>query len=377
VPKGQLAICERIMYRMISCLSRQRTNYDSTMPVHFYLSSTYTDLKDYRAAAVNAIRRFAEKGKEQYVDYEMFDPGTLPHEGKALLDTCLAQVKEASYFILLLGWRYGYVPDGGEKSLIELEFDTAVEAGIPRFCFTIDDKHPVSPRYVETGAGAEKLRRFKAKVEETHVVTRFSTPDDLARELILIISVLNRPMGEATQALAEWEPLRRENRKYRDEIVVLREIVAFHKAKLDGLVPAVPVWRTRNFEPDSTLCFVLMPFSDQFFLNYEEAIRPALEAAGLRGVHAGEIFGTREIMEDIWESICTARIIIADVTGRNPNVFYELGIAHTMGKECVVITQSSTDVPFDITSRRYINYDPTKRVALKERLAKTLKSILV
>lgn len=121
----------------------------------------------------------------------------------------------------------------------------------------------------------------------------------------------------------------------------------------------------------------MMPFADQFFLNYEEAIRPALEAAGLRGVHAGEIFGTREIMEDIWESICTARVVIADVSGRNPNVFYELGIAHTMGKECVVLTQASHDVPFDITSRRYIQYDPTKRVALRDRIERTLKSILL
>jgi hypothetical protein len=347
------------------------------MPVRFYLSSTYSDLKEYRDAAVAAVRTFAERSKEQHVDYELFDPSALPHEGKALLDTCLAQVKEASYFVLLLGWRYGYVPEDSERSIVELEFDTAVKAGIPRFCFIIDDRVPVSPRYVETGPGADKLRRFKTKVESAHLVTRFLTPDDLARQLTVSISVLNRPMGEATQALAEWEPLRRENRKYREEAAVLRESIDFYKGKLDRLVPAVPIWRTRNFQKDSTLCFVLMPFADQFFLNYEEAIRPALEAAGLRGVHAGEIFGTREIMEDIWESICTARVVIADVTGRNPNVFYELGIAHTMGKECVVLTQASDDVPFDITSRRYIQYDPTKRVALRDRLERTLKSILV
>jgi hypothetical protein len=347
------------------------------MALHFYLGSTYSDLQDYREAALDAVHTFSERSKEHYVDYEVFDPNALPHKGQALLDTCLSQVKEASYFILLLGWRYGYVPDGSELSIIELEFNAAVEAGILRFCFVIDDRHPVSPRHVETGEGAEKLRRFKARVESEHVVARFTTPDDLARQLITSISVLNRPMGEATQALAEWEPLRRENNKYRAEAAVLRETIEFYKSKLDRLVPAVPIWRTRNFEPDRTLCFVMMPFADQFFLNYEEAIRPALEAAGLRGMHAGEIFGTREIMEDIWESICTARVVVADVTGRNANVFYELGIAHTMGKDCVVITQAPQDVPFDITSRRYIQYDPTKRVALRDRLERTLKSILV
>jgi len=343
----------------------------------FYLSSTYSDLKEHREAVIAAIRTFSAKSKESYVEYEVFDPNELPHEGQALLDTCLSQVKEASYFILLLGWRYGYVPDGSQVSIIELEFNAAIQSGIPRFCFVIDDRQPVSPRHVETGEGAEKLRRFKARVESEHLVGRFTTPDDLARQLITSVSVLNRPMGEATQALAEWEPLRRENRRYREETVVLRETIELYKTKFDRLVPAMPIWGTRNFDLDRALCFVMMPFADQFFLNYEEAIRPALEAAGLRGMHAGEIFGTREIMEDIWESICTARVVVADVTGRNPNVFYELGIAHTMGKECVVLTQASHDVPFDITSRRYILYDPTKRVALRDRLERTLKTILV
>ena len=343
----------------------------------FYLSSTYSELTEHREAVIAAIRTFSAQSKEKYVNYEVFDPNALPYEGQSLLETCISQVKEADYFILLLGWRYGYVPDGGPVSIIELEFNEAIQRGIPRFCFVIDDRQPISPRHVETGEGAEKLRRFKTRVESEHVVGRFTTPDDLARQIITSISIFNRPLKEATQAFAEWEPLRRANRRYRDEAVVLRETIDFYKAKFDRLVPAVPIWRTRKFELDRTLCFVMMPFADQFFLNYEEAIRPALEAAGLRGVHAGEIFGTREIMEDIWESICTARVVVADVTGRNPNVFYELGIAHTMGKECVVLTQASHDVPFDITSRRYILYEPTKRAALRNSLERTLKSILV
>ena len=82
-------------------------------------------------------------------------------------------------------------------------------------------------------------------------------------------------------------------------------------------------------------------------------------------------------MEDIWESICISRLIIADVTGRNANVFYELGIAHTLGKSCVVLTQNQQDVPFDITARRYIHYDPAKKVALRTHLEKTIKNILL
>jgi hypothetical protein len=120
-----------------------------------------------------------------------------------------------------------------------------------------------------------------------------------------------------------------------------------------------------------------MPFQDAFFGVYENGILPATQAAGLRCAHAGEIFDNREIIEDVWESICTARLIVADVTGRNPNVFYELGICHTLGKEVVVLTQNREDVPFDIRHRRYLDYEVNKWHSLKERLEKTIKNILV
>lgn len=62
-----------------------------------------------------------------------------------------------------------------------------------------------------------------------------------------------------------------------------------------------------------------MPFQEGVFRIYEDGVLPAVEAAGLRAVHAGQIFDNREIMEDIWESICSARVVVADVTDRNPN----------------------------------------------------------
>jgi hypothetical protein len=345
--------------------------------MRFYLGSTYSDLGEHRDAAIAAMREFAKHGKESYVDYDFFDPNTLAQTGVSHLEACLPNVKESSYFVLILGWRYGYIPEGSEKSIVELEYEAAIENAVPRFCFLIDDKYPIPPKYIETGEGADKLKRLKARVQEEHLVSRFSTPTDLARELTLAISILNRPFTEATQALAEHSGLRREYRRYRDEAKLLRETADFYKEKLDRVVPADPIWRGRNFERDSTLCFVLMPFSDQFFLQYEEAIVPALTSSGLRGVHAGEIFGTREIMEDIWESICVSTLVIADVTGRNANVFYELGIAHTLGKTCVVLTQNAQDVPFDIRARRYLHYDPNKMVAFRTKLEKTIKNILL
>jgi len=79
-------------------------------------------------------------------------------------------------------------------------------------------------------------------------------------------------------------------------------------------------------------------------------------------------------MADIWEAICAARIIVADCTGRNPNVFYEAGLAHTVGKPVVLLTQNKDDIPFDLRHIRYIDYEFTPRgmAIFEERLLKTL-----
>lgn len=72
-----------------------------------------------------------------------------------------------------------------------------------------------------------------------------------------------------------------------------------------------------------------------------------------------DIFSVNNVVHDIWSAICGAKLIIGDCTGRNPNVFYELGIAHTLGKPIVLTTQHSHDVPFDVSHVRYLQYDPT------------------
>ena len=62
-------------------------------------------------------------------------------------------------------------------------------------------------------------------------------------------------------------------------------------------------------------------------------------------------------MEDVWKGINEANIVIADITNRNPNVFYELGIAHTLGKKVILLTQHIEDIPFDLKRYRIIEYE--------------------
>ncbi len=108
-------------------------------------------------------------------------------------------------------------------------------------------------------------------------------------------------------------------------------------------------------------CFVLMPFARQFDGVYyaitSACERPELLLACSR---ADDFYGAGHIMEDILAGIVHSEYIIADVTGKTPNVFYELGIAHSCkpASKVIVLTQSMDDVPFDLRHMRCIVYRP-------------------
>ena len=140
-----------------------------------------------------------------------------------------------------------------------------------------------------------------------------------------------------------------------------------------------PIFQGREFLLDQRLVFVLSPFGEPFNTIYGDHIRPSIETiAGLKCRRADDIYDNRPIIEDIWRYTNEARIVVAELTGRNPNVFYETGIAHTVGKEVILITQSMDDVPFDLKHLRCIVYEYTPRGTqnLEENLKNTLRNIL-
>jgi len=131
------------------------------------------------------------------------------------------------------------------------------------------------------------------------------------------------------------------------------------KTQLEDQIDSViinPIFQGRNFILDENLCFVLMPFRKQFNEIYQNHIKPVVEKNGFNVLRADDLFRTSSVMEDIWEYISKARFLIADVTGRNPNVFYEVGIAHTIGKNVILITQNKEDIPFDVKHIRFFTY---------------------
>ncbi|WP_441255914.1 hypothetical protein [Tardiphaga sp. 285_C5_N1_2] len=103
--------------------------------------------------------------------------------------------------------------------------------------------------------------------------------------------------------------------------------------------------------------FVLMPFDSAFDGIYKLGIKETAEKLGIRAERVDEqIFHKENILERIYGQIDAADLIIADLTGRNPNVFYETGYAHAKGKVCLLLTSKADDIPFDLKHHRHLIY---------------------
>ncbi len=139
--------------------------------------------------------------------------------------------------------------------------------------------------------------------------------------------------------------------------------VIIENEKTERIVRINPIFQAREILINESLIFCLSPFSDPYNIIFSDHIKPVVSGINpvFTCVRADNIFDNKPIMEDIWVKINQAKIIISDLSGKNPNVFYETGIAHTVGKEVILITQSMDDVPFDLKHLRCIVYEYTPR----------------
>lgn len=110
-------------------------------------------------------------------------------------------------------------------------------------------------------------------------------------------------------------------------------------------------------------CFVIMPISQQvgyeaghFDFVYEDIIKPSIEATGMLPIRADETINTNLIQLDILRKVIGSDMAICDMSAKNPNVFYELGVRQAFDKPTVLMTDSITSAPFDVSSLRYVEY---------------------
>jgi hypothetical protein len=119
--------------------------------------------------------------------------------------------------------------------------------------------------------------------------------------------------------------------------------------------------------------FVIMPFDPEFNTIYSDLIRPALEEAGYEVARADSFLNQQNILRDIVRGIATSDLIIAELTTLNPNVLYELGLAHGLRIPTILLAQSIDEVPFDLRVYRILVY--SIRFDQVHKLKQSLKDI--
>ncbi|MGY6037427.1 hypothetical protein [Aeromonas sp. AE23HZ002T15] len=125
----------------------------------------------------------------------------------------------------------------------------------------------------------------------------------------------------------------------------------------------------KKVDKEKPKCFVIMPIADthgyeggHFSRVYEHLLKPAIIQAGYHPVRADDTVKTDYIVIGIIQMIVDSDIVICDLSARNPNVMYELGIRHAFNKPVTLIKDKKTDKVFDIQGLRYIEYDESLRI---------------
>lgn len=117
--------------------------------------------------------------------------------------------------------------------------------------------------------------------------------------------------------------------------------------------------------------FVIMPFSENFNDIFKIGIKDTAKENGVNAFRLDEELFDEGMVDKIYNEIENSDFIIADLSDKNPNVFYELGYAHAIGKLCILITKSAENIPFDLKHKRHIVYG-NSILHLKEQLAKNI-----
>lgn len=128
--------------------------------------------------------------------------------------------------------------------------------------------------------------------------------------------------------------------------------------------------KEQDIKIDDNLVFLLTPFNEVMNRTYK-IITEVCTDVGLRCLRGDEQFIEGEIFPSILRNIIKARLVIANIDGRNPNVFYELGIAHALDKPVIIISKNNFENPFDLKTKQILIYQDDRELNTRLRLALT------
>lgn len=356
------------------------------MPIKIYLCDTSSELASLRPVLVEQVQK----------------AGMLPvwlsdaeKQSSDLVTLARQRATEADAFISVVTFRRGWEPDDqGNQSLAEIEFEVVQKLGKPS-AFFLPDANSELGRHLRMRTmgqeldATERQQTFWQQVTTTGFVYYFADEADLAKQIATVLRQWSANLGDVVSSEAAAAPPATGERETtllpagRLSIDDLAERVADKTAaKVDALqqkreadlaeqalkykdalalrpgelVFGRPSERSQ-FKSD---IFMIMPFKVEFESIYRDVIRPLAGELSLSITRGDEFISTQGvIMEEVWSALNNCKLVIAEITGGNDNVFYELGIAHTLNKPAILMTQARTPetVPFDIRHLRYIRYE--------------------
>lgn len=152
---------------------------------------------------------------------------------------------------------------------------------------------------------------------------------------------------------------------------MIADVVANSRSKYNANVITYP-----DKPSDYKYISVMMPFAPQFSPVYK-SIKDAAKSVPLEVIRADEVWNEHTVIQDIINIIYDSAIVICDLTGKNSNVFYEMGVSHALGRHVIPIAQNINDIPFDIQHHRFLQYLPNSEGMLEmtEKLELRIKNL--
>lgn len=293
-----------------------------------FVTSTTSDLYEYREATRQAIEALGMRP----VMWEQYKNRVL---GQRPLQATQQRLKKCDIAIGIYAHHYGNIPDivaSGEpnvaqKSYIELEYDSICDLGIQFFPFLLSTDVTWPENFINTGEAASRLQKFKSSISTRFIFNSFSTPDDLYKKVLIALG---------------------------NRLIPPPQTISVRPTH--GYPSSSPQFRSD--------IFMIMPFQHNFNAIYESTVRLAAEELNL-SIKRGDQFHSHQgdIIKEIYNALYACKMVVVECTPvdghLNGNVYYELGIADTLGKPAVLITQNINAIPFDLRQRRFIAYDDT------------------
>lgn len=304
-----------------------------------FVSSTYTDLIEERQAAVEAI---LDAGHIP-AGMELFKAGN-----ESQLKTIYRWIDESDVYMLILGGRYGSIEKESGKSYTQLEYEYALSKNIPIFAvvlsqsFLTDKINSLGLTNILEQIAPDKYQSFKSLVM-SKIIREVDECKDIK---IAIFSTLNEFMNEYD--LIGWtRNITNKNihcYSHGDSSLPVNIQTVINKFLI-----------TSHSKTQPMSAFVVMSYTEKWSHDVYSTIKESCANSGINVTISSEILGS-DIIDNIISLIKNSDIIIVDVSVNNANVFYELGFASALGKNIILICQSTYNIPFDIKHFRILTY---------------------